>query len=96
MGLFDPTPGARWARVLDKLAERRAAAAVFDAIDPNQIERIGERMELMQRRVAAEMAIIEELRWLHDLGVLEVVAEVLPTLAERNARHVGVETGKGE
>lgn len=87
MGLFDPTPGARWARVLDKLVERRAAAAVFDAIDPSQIERIGERMELMQRRVAAEMAIIEELRWLHQLGVLEVVAEVLPTLAERDARH---------
>lgn len=85
MGIFDPTPGARWARVLDKLAERRAAAAVFDAIDPSQIEQIGERMELMQRRMAAEMAIIEELRWLHDLGVLEIVAEVLPTLAERDA-----------
>lgn len=39
-----------------------------------------QRMDLMQRCVAAEMAIIEELRWLHDLGVLEVVAEVLPVM----------------
>lgn len=85
MGLFDPTPGARWARVLAQLETRRALCTAFDAIAPTQIEQIGERMELMQRRVAAEAAIIEELRWLHDLGVLEVVAEVLPTLAGRDA-----------
>lgn len=85
MGIFDPTPGARWARVLDQLEVRRAAAVAFDAIAPSQIEQIGERMALMQRRTAAEMAIIEELSWLHELGVLEVVAEVLPTLARREA-----------
>ncbi len=85
MTLFDPTPGARWARVLAQLEARQALCAAFDAIAPTQIEQIGERIDLLQRRVAAEAAIIEELTWLHDLGVLEVVAEVLPTLARRDA-----------
>lgn len=87
MGIFDPTPGARWARVLDNLAERQVLCAElyrtelmrFDAGSTIQ------RMDVIQRRMAAEMAIIEELRWLHELGVLEVVAEVLPTLAQREA-----------
>lgn len=85
MGIFDPTPGARWARVLEKLAERQALRAELDRTEQMRFDAgsMIQRMDLMQRRVAAEMAIIEELRWLHDLGVLEVVAEVLPTLAER-------------
>lgn len=87
MTLFDPTPGARWARVLAQLEARHALCAELARTMPlrDDPDTMIVRMDVMQRRVAAEAAIIEELTWLHDLGVLEVVAEVLPTLARRDA-----------
>lgn len=56
MGIFDPTPGARWARVLDKLAERQALRAELDRTEQMRFDAgsMIQRMDLMQRCVAAE------------------------------------------
>lgn len=85
MVLFDQTPGARWTRIIEQLETRQKACSDLDRSEQmtDDIVDTAHRMDLALARMAAEMQILHDLSMLHSTGILDVVSEVLPTLAQR-------------